>query len=143
MNFGSLQLIFFAFIRFEAMKSIIDNNKDINEVKLPELRLRNRRSLLTGLCMAFGLAVASNFRDSEGPFVQTMHALGAYFLFVSSVFDLQCSWWYHFYLATHQHLTCIQLQLLMWTPGSSGTVVKTGIIFIWSLRSTNGYLFSI
>ena len=88
MNLGSIQLIFFAIIRFEAMKTFIGNNKNLNQSVLKELRIRNRRSLITGLCMAFGLGVAANFHDSEGVLVQTVHAFGAYFLFLSSVFEV-------------------------------------------------------
>ena len=88
MNFGSLQLILFAIIRFEAIKTCINENKIRSQDIKQQLFLWNRRSFVSGLCMATGLAIAANFRDSEGPIVQTMHSIGAYFLFVSSVFEV-------------------------------------------------------
>ena len=70
------------------MKTTIKNNNSLSETVRQELRIWSRRSLTTGLCMAFGLAVSANFRDSEGMFVQTVHSFGAYFLFLSSVFEV-------------------------------------------------------
>ena len=88
MNFGSLQLIFFAIIRSQAIKVFIENNKIISQDVIQKQRNLIRLSLVSGLGMATGQAITGNFPNSDEPFVQTLHTIGAYIVFVSSLFEI-------------------------------------------------------
>ena len=89
MNFGSVLLIFFSIIRFESMKTFINNNnRNPSTLNKQDLKKWNGRSLTTGICMATGFMLVANFRNSEGVLVQSIHNIGAVFGFFSTVTDM-------------------------------------------------------
>ncbi|CAG2103384.1 unnamed protein product [Medioppia subpectinata] len=98
MNLGAIMIIAFTIIRYESTKTYIhlhhptlddnisdnNNNNDYEN----ELKIVNKRSLRSGLCIAGGFVMVGNFRAAETTLVLAVHSVGASFAFISLVCDM-------------------------------------------------------
>lgn len=88
MNCGSFSILLFVLIRFEAMKTLIEENRNHLTADKKLMKVWNRCSIISGIFMVIGFLIVSNFQNSEGKFVQTAHNVGAILGFFSAVVDM-------------------------------------------------------